>query len=282
MNAKTIKKAIGLNDYQLKRVANDLDNSPKYWCDTSKSVTRIKSGLNTKDISYIDNESFDVLVNFFNLSYNVFYAAGRLGKSLFKLYPLKTIVRIAKAFLSLDLSVEQLKRTQAVSYYADYLTMVEKLDDKAFKPYFKTITDIFEMHDAAVAIYNLKINEIKTEAFQKHVERWKQWEFEKDSIYSVVAPLEPNDLAIEGMTLHHCVKSYIDRVTDGKTNIMFIRKKNELDKPFFTVEVDNNKIIQQVHGFGNCNADTVDGLVDFVEAWAKDKKLKINGIDKVR
>ena len=97
-----------------------------------------------------------------------------------------------------------------------------------------------------------------------------------------MAPREPNDLAIEGMTLHHCVKSYIDRVTDGKTNIMFIRKKNELDKPFFTVEVDNTKTIQQVHGFGNCNADTVDGLADFVKAWAKDKKLKINGIDKIR
>ena len=82
--------------------------------------------------------------------------------------------------------------------------------------------------------------------------------------------------------LHHCVKSYISRVANGATNIMFIRQVSEPYKPFFTVEVDNNKIIQQVHGFSNCNADTVEGLEEFIDIWAKAKHLKTQGYNKVR
>ena len=282
VNAKNIKKALGFNDYQLKKVMISVERSTKYWCDTSKSVTTIKHGLKTKDISYMDNETFDTLVDFMNLAYDSYYAAGRLGLTLLEHYPLKTVTRVARQFLDLGLSVASLREKHVFPYYLDYLTMSATLNDNTFKPYFKTIDEIHEMHDAAVAIYNLRINGIKKASFEKNAEKWKKLEFEKDLTYAVIAPVEPNDLAVEGLALRHCVKSYIERVTHGATNIMFIRKKEELDKPFFTVEVDNNRVIQQVHGFCNCNVDTVDGLMDFVKAWAKDKKLKINGIDKVR
>ena len=61
-----------------------------------------------------------------------------------------------------------------------------------------------------------------------------------------------------------------------------IRRKDEPEKPFFTVEVDNNNIIQQVHGFRNCNADKVPGLMNFVTKWASERKLLIQNINKVR
>ena len=35
------------------------------------------------------------------------------------------------------------------------------------------------------------------------------------------------------------VKGYIGKVTEDKTNILFIRKTDEIDKPFFTVEITN-------------------------------------------
>jgi hypothetical protein len=63
---------------------------------------------------------------------------------------------------------------------------------------------------------------------------------------------------------------------------MFIRKNDELDKPFFTVEITNDNSIQQVHGFGNRNADTENGLVEFVKKWAKERKLKLTNFNKIR
>jgi hypothetical protein len=94
--------------------------------------------------------------------------------------------------------------------------------------------------------------------------------------------MTPTDLATEGNMLHHCVKSYVDRVANKTTNIMFIRKRDEKDIPFFTVEVGNSGTIEQVHGFANRNADTEPGMTNFVKKWAKAKKLKAQNFNKVR
>jgi hypothetical protein len=78
------------------------------------------------------------------------------------------------------------------------------------------------------------------------------------------------------------VKSYIDRVCDGRTNILFIRKKDDVTKPFFTVELTNDRVVAQVHGFANRNADTEPNMVDFVERWARNKRLKLGAFNSVR
>jgi hypothetical protein len=61
---------------------------------------------------------------------------------------------------------------------------------------------------------------------------------------------------------------------------MFIRNNDEIEKPFYTVEVDNNSIIQQVHGMCNCNATPE--IESFVKEWSKAKKLRTSNYDKVR
>ena len=73
-----------------------------------------------------------------------------------------------------------------------------------------------------------------------------------------------------------------DKVADGQTNIMFIRKKDKIDDPFFTVEVSNTGTIEQVHGFANRNASTEPGLTEFVKKWAEKRKLKLTNFNKVR
>lgn len=63
---------------------------------------------------------------------------------------------------------------------------------------------------------------------------------------------------------------------------MFIRKNDEIEKSFFTVEISNDGKIEQVHGFGNRNSDTELGLDDFIEEWSKSKKLKKTNFNKIR
>lgn len=168
--------------------------------------------------------------------------------------------------------------------YFDYLDMVSKLNDTAnFRPNFdpKDVSSIKEMHDAAVTVYNLKKDAIKAEEFKGVASRWDKWVYAGEK-FSAVAPKTPEDIANEGMTLRHCVKSYIDRVIAKTTNIMFIRKNEELETPFFTVEVSNDGRIEQVHGSCNRNSCTEPFLDDFIKVWAKECKLKPNGYNKVR
>ena len=59
-----------------------------------------------------------------------------------------------------------------------------------------------------------------------------------------------NELMKEGKELCHCVASYAKSVAQGTTNILFIRKIDEPDKPFYTLEFKSGKILQN-RGYKN-------------------------------
>ena len=67
-----------------------------------------------------------------------------------------------------------------------------------------------------------------TPLLQSQKEKWEKFIYENDT-YKVIYPDKPELLAKEGIELRHCVKSYIDRVIDGVTNILFIRKQEDID-----------------------------------------------------
>ena len=89
-------------------------------------------------------------------------------------------------------------------------------------------------------------------------------------------------MAKEGLELRHCVKGYTERVINKKTNIVFIRKKEEIEKPFFTGEITNDDTIQQIHGLCNRNVDTEPDLINFIVKWMENNNLKASNYDKVR
>ncbi len=67
----------------------------------------------------------------------------------------------------------------------------------------------------------------------------------------IVVPSGAADLKAEGAALHHCVGTYVDRVAKGETNILFIRKAEDPDTPYFTLEYRDGKVIQ-CRGMRNC------------------------------
>ena len=60
----------------------------------------------------------------------------------------------------------------------------------------------------------------------------------------LVVPKNGDEIRAEGEALHHCVGGYVERVAKGETNIFFVRKADEPDKSYFTMEWNHNKIIQ--------------------------------------
>lgn len=179
--------------------------------------------------------------------------------------------------------------TNKVRLYLDYINMVAEMQDtEHFKPQFSIKNmreEIEEMHDTAVLIYNQKKDKIEDEFWTKMYPKWEKWEYENDS-YMAIYPRHANELAKEGLALGHCVRNYITKVKENTTNIMFIRKKDDEETPFFTVEISNEGYIEQIHGKGNCNVSDVSEkeplLENFITQWSKNKKLKLHGYNKVR
>jgi hypothetical protein len=66
------------------------------------------------------------------------------------------------------------------------------------------------------------------------------------------------------------VGTYVERVAKGKTNIVFLRKKEQIEKPFYTLEIRNGVIVQS-RGF-----DDVDPTDDVKKAIDRFKTKKLN------
>ena len=196
----------------------------------------------------------------------------------------KLLIELAKkddGIYNCILNRHRLDGCSTFALYTDYLNMVVEMGCNL--PVNIPLNSVRSAHDMAVELYNLHEVEVEKEKWDKRIRSWNKWTFApEEEDYLVVAPREPQDLAREGITLSHCVKNYIGRVTNGTTNIMFIRKKDEPDVPFFTVEVGNGGTVEQIHGFANRNLCTEPALVPFVKKWVKACKLKSNNFNKVR
>lgn len=57
-------------------------------------------------------------------------------------------------------------------------------------------------------------------------------------------PRDTQEIKNEGAALHHCVGTYVDRVAKGQTHIFFVRRVEEPDTPYFTMEYNNGRVIQ--------------------------------------
>ena len=56
-------------------------------------------------------------------------------------------------------------------------------------------------------------------------------------------------------------------VSNGKEYILFLRKKENQDIPFFTINITPDKEIRQIHGKCNCNVPEI--LMPFINSWIK-------------
>lgn len=95
-------------------------------------------------------------------------------------------------------------------------------------------------------IFNIYRDKARNEAFKQSIKRLKTYEF-NDGTLSVVAPTQASDLTTEGAVLHHCVGSFIDAVANNKENVVFIRRNDLLNEPYYTMAISPSGNIEQVH-----------------------------------
>lgn len=132
--------------------------------------------------------------------------------------------------------------------YVDYIKMAIALNYDLRNDSVVWPQDLERAHDTAVTLFNKeKAKKLK----QRMLNLAKEYNFEND-YYKIVIPKSSNEIVREGQKLHHCVASYVDDVAAGKTTILFVRKKEDIKTPYFTIEIKNGELIQ-AHGLKNCD-----------------------------
>lgn len=177
--------------------------------------------------------------------------------------------------------IEVLKQEKTAKYiadnkvwsgdYVDYLRDLLKLgaitDVKALYP-----KNFRKAHKETNKKILISESQALIDGFIKTYNKHKKYAYE-DANFLIKPVKEPMELYKESEVLGHCVRSYDNRVSEGETEIMFIRKTNSQNKPFYTLELKKRKIIQ-VRGKNNKEADKK--VKEFVLDWADKYNLKYN------
>jgi hypothetical protein len=154
--------------------------------------------------------------------------------------------------------------------YCNYVSMCIKEDLKC--ELYINVDELTNMQDLIVSYWNEQ--EYPADLFIKNNLSWNEYLYKNDT-YAIIQPEKPIDIIKEGIELRHCVSTFVDKILEKQTIILFIRKLNNIEKPFFTLEIKNNEI-RQCHGLCNSNIDTEPGLEEFLKEYCKEKNIKYN------
>lgn len=128
-----------------------------------------------------------------------------------------------------------------------------------------------QAHDLASDIVNDKeFSEGELPQIARQYEKYSNLYSYEDKDFCIMPPVRHNDLKNEGKTLCHCVATYAKKVATEKTIILFVRKTNEKEKPYFTLELNPVTLrIEQCRGFENCSYPNE--VKKFMDKWYKTK-----------
>lgn len=138
-----------------------------------------------------------------------------------------------------------------VSVWDDYLHLCETLDYDLTNPFILFPKNLKQAHDRETKRLNIKrelerrqhLSQLskKCKGYLKELQECYGWE---DDTYLIQAPKNLQAIVKEGHDLHHCVGGYAEQVAQGKKIILFLREKDNPAKPFHTIELHNNEIVQ--------------------------------------
>lgn len=150
--------------------------------------------------------------------------------------------------------------------WMDYLKDCNELglsleDTAVLKPH-----DLQQAHQNVITQLKIKADEELDKQMAKLKEERKRYNFAAGGFIAKVAE-NSTELIVEGKVLHHCVGTYADKHAKGKCTIILIRRLEEPEVPFYTMElVGPEKRIIQVRGSHNC------GMTQEVEAFVESYK----------
>lgn len=139
-----------------------------------------------------------------------------------------------------------------LSDYKDYLCMSEALEHDMKSSFVLFPNNLKEAHDR---VNDMTEAEISKECDRKIAKMYallkNRYGYEKYG-FVVVPPHSAKEIAQEGDKLHHCVGRYVKSVVKNDCVILFIRKADEPETPYCTVELKNDAIVQaRIQNNGN-------------------------------
>lgn len=198
-----------------------------------------------------------------------------------KLVGLAPLNRIRKYFLKqLDRIDQRHYRTASGIFigWRDYIKDCRELGMDVGQEHVLFPNDLYSAHQKTIEKVKLKQDKALNAKLTARLKGLQEYRFELNGLF-IRPAASTKELFDEGKALNHCVGGYSRNYAEGKTNLFVIRTAAEPDKPFYTMEVIDHKIIQ-VRGLKNC--DPTEEVQAFIQAFTAAKLVKKSKRSKVK
>lgn len=261
-SAATLKEALKIDKQRMER----LKRLSGGWKMLKALQYEQSSGCRMSDelLSCIESESIDI--------YELEYARTQMS-----------IPRII-SYLKRQAEINGRTFAEMKRYYRDYLDMAAERG--------MDVTDEIVCHNSRMMEYHNRYLEEKNKHENQERDREVNKKFARictdhrinqehfgyeDEKYVIAAPKRASDITMEGRLLHHCVgasDSYIKNMAERKSFILFLRRKDMADMPYYTLEAKwGGKIIQAYAAYDRQpDWEEVSGVLG---KWSEEIKIRL-------
>lgn len=200
--------------------------------------------------------------------------------------PIESIVKIQKVLPTLSVSkitsyLERVRIGQmfdpipAAEQWRDYLDACKSIDMDMTDRHVLYPRALKTEHDIVMSKQKFIADESLNDDFVKSVDKYRFLEYHKDD-YFIKVPESMQSMFEEGRKLNHCCGRYVDDVVDRQAFILFLRRKDNPDTPFLSIEVSPDMTVHQVRGVNDTYVSVhkdAKAINMFLQSWARMKHL---------
>lgn len=178
-----------------------------------------------------------------------------------------------------------------IGTYQDYIQMAKRQGLNIAHAIFYKPKDLYAAHDACVREGQKKQSMKRAQEILKKFPKVEEvlekirpkytYDGEK---YSIIVPEDIQDIIHEGRALGHCIDTtdrYFDRIGQGISYLVFLRRKEMKEIPWYTLEIEPGGTIRQQRTTGNQqNKEDAKAYMPFIREWQKVVRERISEEDR--
>lgn len=172
-------------------------------------------------------------------------------------------------------SGKESKIANTYSDWMDYVGFCKELKYDLKNEFILYPKNLKDAHDRAAELVKAKRDREEAKKQQRMKNKIKSMAKELTERYGmnykglmILAPKDSDEIIKEGQSLHHCVGTYIKKIAEGSSIVLFVRKEDKPEESYCTLEIVDGKITQCR---GKNNADMKEKVKKILKKFEKTK-----------
>lgn len=162
------------------------------------------------------------------------------------------------------------REKRAFDLYKDYIRFCAELGYDMKDEFILFPRHLKDAHDRAAEMFDKRKAQIYNEKIAAQYEALVSRYQMSQAGLTVIPPKSAAEIVEEGQKLHHCVGGYVSRVAKAECTILFLRREEQPEEPYYTMELRDGEV-KQLRGDNNC--DPTPAVAAYMTLWKQEKLL---------